>query len=822
MSAFDWDGFDLLRGACEFAFPRIARGIKAGDAKAVVAGARSVLAVLGGCLPPAYASRVKSSLNLLPAVPAPFPPSAPVGDYAGVLQALDSVDRTRPPWGALGAVAGAVRMSLITARVTGPFDKLGSALLELTELGRESRTGAEGFKPPQAVADAAAKGLEYREKASPSNRGGLTPAEAGKQGIGSGVQRAVNLKNRDNVSAETISKMVAFFSRHEKNKGVAPEHKGKPWNDRGHVAWLLWGGDPGRAWAEGIKKQLDSKKTASHAKSIALMKFLSEVSRSEGVAKHVYVVGGAVRNYLLNVPIKDIDVVVDSVALGRGRDSEWFARKVADEIPAQTNLTTNQYGVAILTVKGSWILDGVDMKGEVIEIANARKESYDGAGGKGKGYKPTDVVPATIEDDVYRREFTFNTLLWSMLDLAQGPEKAEVIDLTGLGRRHLEERLISTPVDPDKTFSDDPTRQLRILKFLLRYDLDIAPEVMASVRRNAHKLKVMPWEAVASILMNDILSRPNAMYGLKVMRQLGILDVVVEMIQETPPFAAYLERQLASGSHSAELLLELADLGVAGRALSFLSPTDRVKFREAIVGMTPEAARAYLGRLQKPPVRSGDLIAEFALEGRDRGRLVPLARDALLRGPHLSDEGLHQALRSALGGGRTASYWDGYGVARKADLNPPLGVGGGPCLVVDRIRKRVRNPSLREGLIEEAESGELDNPSARKVYPLTEERGSLFKSFTITSHAQYRMDYRSITVADVTAALNNCAREFVRLSDEDPGRYDDLLNQGKITWLDPKTRLQLVFSLEEGTGEPVIISAYWKGQPDPPPAECPL
>lgn len=126
------------------------------------------------------------------------------------------------------------------------------------------------FKPPQSVADAAEKGLEYREKASPSNKGGLTPAEAAKQGIGSGVQRAVNLKNRNNISPDVIKQMTAFFSRHEKNKGVAPEHKGEPWNDKGNVAWLIWGGDPGRAWAEKVKKQMEAadekseKKAAEH------------------------------------------------------------------------------------------------------------------------------------------------------------------------------------------------------------------------------------------------------------------------------------------------------------------------------------------------------------------------------------------------------------------------------------------------------------------------------------------------------------------------------------------------------------------------------
>lgn len=375
---------------------------------------------------------------------------------------------------------------------------------------------------------------------------------------------------------------------------------------------------------------------ASHVRSIALMKFLSMVARREGVAEHIYVVGGAVRNHILNVPIKDIDVVVDSVSLGRGRDSEWFAKQVAEAIPTESNLTTNQYGVAILTVKGEWVVDGEDLDGEVIEIANARKESYDGASGKGKGYKPTDVSPATIKEDVYRREFTFNSLLFRLLDLADGPEKAEVIDITGLGLRHLEEKLISTPMDPDKTFSDDPTRQLRILKFLLRYNLKIAPEVVASVKRNAHKLKDMPWEAVAKILTGDILDSPQAMKGMKVMKDLGILDVLVEMIKEVKPFAAYLTRQLASGNHSVELLMELADLGVAGRVMSFLDPGQRVRFKRVSDGMGHQESRDFLNSLSNPQLESAALIEEFNLQGRDRASLVTHARHLLLEDPSLA------------------------------------------------------------------------------------------------------------------------------------------------------------------------------------------
>ena len=121
------------------------------------------------------------------------------------------------------------------------------------------------FKPPKSVADAASKGLEYREKASPSNKGGLTPAEASKQGIGSGVQRAVNLKNRDNISPDVIHQMAAFFARHEKNKSISPENRDTPWNDKGYVAWLIWGGDPGKSWAEKVRNQMDAADTKKKA-----------------------------------------------------------------------------------------------------------------------------------------------------------------------------------------------------------------------------------------------------------------------------------------------------------------------------------------------------------------------------------------------------------------------------------------------------------------------------------------------------------------------------------------------------------------------------
>ncbi len=120
------------------------------------------------------------------------------------------------------------------------------------------------FQPPKEVAAQAEKGLEYRRR---SGKGGLSSQEAGKSGIGSGVQRAVNLKNRTNIAPDTIQQMLNFFSRHEKNKSIAPENRKTPWEDAGYVAWLLWGGDPGLAWAERIKEQMEKADAASDKKA---------------------------------------------------------------------------------------------------------------------------------------------------------------------------------------------------------------------------------------------------------------------------------------------------------------------------------------------------------------------------------------------------------------------------------------------------------------------------------------------------------------------------------------------------------------------------
>jgi tRNA nucleotidyltransferase/poly(A) polymerase len=406
-----------------------------------------------------------------------------------------------------------------------------------------------------------------------------------------------------------------------------------------------------------------------HDAQIALMKFLSTVARRAGADEHVYVVGGAVRDFVMGRPIKDVDVVVDAVSLRRNRDSAWFAEQVVRSIPVASSYVTNQYGVAIITVKGPWVLDGQDLQGEVIEIANARKESYGAGDDAGKGYKPTDVQLATIHEDVERREFTFNTLLWRLRDLATGPEKAEVIDLTRCGLRDLEQGTVRCPRDPDIVFSDDPTRMIRLIKFVGRYGFKVPPDVAASVRRNAGRIAQAPWEAIASLLVHDIIEKPYARRVLPMMKDLGLLDAIAGMVASTPPFRSYLERELRG--KPAHLVADLLEHGLTDPTpVKALTPDQRARFVDVVRGLSALDAELLSSALQRPPVDNNALIAEFALRAEQRGRIAPLAREALLDDPTLASDpaALTDAVRVLLGTGRTAGELIPGGKAR--DLSP--------------------------------------------------------------------------------------------------------------------------------------------------------
>lgn len=157
-----------------------------------------------------------------------------------------------------------------------------------------------------------------------------------------------------------------------------------------------------------------------------------------------------------------------------------------------------------------------------------------------------------------------------------------------------------------------------------------------------------------------------------------------------------------------------------------------------------------------------------------------------------------------------------------ADLHPPLGKPGGPCQVIERIDKTVRNPGLKDNLIQDVNHGhDLSNQDASKVYPVTREHGvGPIKQVQITSHGQYRMDLRGITVDDVRRAIGSFLQQMGEWKAKKNPAYERMgqaLERGdKLEWVDPKSKLKVVLA-PIGGGTYTLISTFWKGVPDPPP-----
>lgn len=163
---------------------------------------------------------------------------------------------------------------------------------------------------------------------------------------------------------------------------------------------------------------------------------------------------------------------------------------------------------------------------------------------------------------------------------------------------------------------------------------------------------------------------------------------------------------------------------------------------------------------------------------------------------------------------------------RRADLNPPLGSPGGPCRVVQRIQDRVRDPGLKDVLIQEVERGfELNNPSASKIYDVNAENSSgFFRQILIGPHAAYRMDLRTITVPIIKQAVQNFLQAMSDSKSRGGSEYkrnkEDLESGRTVEWHDRKLKVTVVLSLA-GQGIARIVTVYWTGQKDPPPPRVP-
>ncbi len=210
-----------------------------------------------------------------------------------------------------------------------------------------------------------------------------------------------------------------------------------------------------------------------------------------------FVIGGYVRDIVLSRPSKDIDVVV----LGSGIA---VATKVAEALGtgAQAKYFQN-FGTAMVR-SGDW----------VIEFVGARKESY-----RKNSRKPI-VEDGNLTDDQNRRDFTINAM---SLSLQQKDFGALLDPFQGL--EDIEKKLIRTPLDPDITFSDDPLRMMRAIRFACQLGFTIESNTLEAIRRNKNRIRIVSGERVMDE-MNLIIMAKTPSVGFKLMEETGLLGIL--------------------------------------------------------------------------------------------------------------------------------------------------------------------------------------------------------------------------------------------------------------------------------------------------------
>lgn len=230
-----------------------------------------------------------------------------------------------------------------------------------------------------------------------------------------------------------------------------------------------------------------------------IMELVRKAAAQIGV--EAYPIGGFVRDKILGRPTKDIDIVCN----GDGID---LAHAVAELLPQPTKVAFfKTYGTAQMRIQGI-----------EVEFVGARKESYS------PDSRNPSVSPGTLEDDQKRRDFTINALAVSL-----APENyAAIIDPFD-GLLDIQDKIIRTPLLPDQTFSDDPLRMMRAIRFATQLNFHIEVSCFESICRQKERIKIISKERIADEL-NKIMMSAKPSVGFDLLFRSGLLEIILPQL----------------------------------------------------------------------------------------------------------------------------------------------------------------------------------------------------------------------------------------------------------------------------------------------------
>jgi poly(A) polymerase len=228
-----------------------------------------------------------------------------------------------------------------------------------------------------------------------------------------------------------------------------------------------------------------------------IFNIVSDTAAEQGV--RAFVIGGYVRDCFLGRECKDIDIVVEGSGIA-------LAEQVGEKIKSKVSVFKN-FGTAMLRYKGL-----------EIEFVGARKESYN------RNSRKPIVEDGTLEEDQLRRDFTINAMAFSL----QKEDFGALVDPFN-GIQDLNNGIIRTPLDPDTTYSDDPLRMIRAIRFATQLNFKIVEESIESMKRMRGRMSILSKERISDELAK-ILKAPKPSIGFYLLQQTGLLKEFLPQI----------------------------------------------------------------------------------------------------------------------------------------------------------------------------------------------------------------------------------------------------------------------------------------------------
>ena len=232
-------------------------------------------------------------------------------------------------------------------------------------------------------------------------------------------------------------------------------------------------------------------------KNLKLFKLISKTAEDSGLS--VYIVGGYVRDLLMKrAAPTDIDFVTEGSGIA-------LAQSVAAVIDPETKVSVfKTYGTAMFRYQGL-----------ELEFVGARKESYNAES------RNPSVEQGTLEDDQKRRDFTINAMAISLNQESFG----ELVDPFH-GVEDMEKRILRTPLEPEQTYSDDPLRMMRAVRFAATLGFSIEENSLEAIKKEAHRIKIVTIERIM-VEFNKIMLSDKPSTGLKILKDTGLLELII-------------------------------------------------------------------------------------------------------------------------------------------------------------------------------------------------------------------------------------------------------------------------------------------------------